>query len=213
MRKHKGFILVMTFLVLAVCICGCSKSKKSSAGTKKEGTFKVCSDNSFIATYSENFGEDYYNKDELGEMVDRELAEFNENDAVSKDKGVTKESLEVKNKVVTLKLKFQTYKDYITYASYYVNSERNARLFLGTYEEAAAEGYSLNTKFTTVQDNTELSLEDVKADSSLYVMYTNEGLSISFDGTVVAIGDNVSVEDGIVKTSDRRENYIIYKLK
>ena len=213
MRKHKGIILAMSLLVIAVCICGCSKSKKSSDKQNKEGEFKVCSDNSFIVTYSEDFGEDYYSKDELGEMVDKELAEFNDNYAVSKGNGVTKDLLEVKDKVVKLKLKFSDYNDYNTYSANYIDSDRNARLFLGTYEEAAAEGYLLNTKFVRLDDSEELSLEDIKADSELYVLFTNEGLNISIEGTVVATGANVTVKDNIVKTSDKRENYVIYKLK
>lgn len=213
MRKHKGIILVISLLITAVCVSGCLKSKKSSVKQKAEENLKVYSDNSFTVTYSEDFGEDYYSKDELGEMVDRELSEFNNNYAISKDNGITKELLEVKDKKVKLKLKFNNYKDYITYSSDYVNSERNAKLFLGTYEEAVAEGYSLNTKFIRTDNSEELSPEDIKADSELHILYTNEGKHISIDGTVVATGDNVTVKDNIVKTSDKRENYIIYKLK
>lgn len=213
MRKHKGIILVMSLLVTVICICGCSKSKKSSEDKKSEGEFKVCSDNSFIVTYSEDFGENYYSKDELEEMVDKELAEFNAEYAISKDNGITKELLEVKNKVVNLKLKFSDYNDYNTYSANYVNSERNARLFLGTYEKAVQEGYSLNTKFVRLDNSEELSLDEIKADSELCVLYTNEGMNISIEGTVVATGNNVTVKDNIVKTSDKRENYVIYKLK
>lgn len=213
MGKRRSFILVMTLLIMAVCVCGCSKSKKSSAKAKTEGTFKICSDNSFIVTYSEDFKEEYYDKDELIEMVDKELTEFNNSDAVSKENGIVRESLEVKNKVAKLKLRFSNYNDYNTYARDYVNSERNAKLFLGTYEEAVTEGYGLNTTFMTVEDDTELSIDEIKEDDTLYVMYTNEGLQVSIDGTVVAIGSNVSEKDGLVKTSDKRENYIIYRLE
>jgi hypothetical protein len=213
MRKYKGVVLVMALVLVTVSICGCSKSKKASAEPKSDTTFQVYSDNSFIVTYSEDFSEDYYSKDELSEMVDKEIAEFNENDAVSKDNGISKDFLEVKDKKAVLKIKFNNYKDYNAYSSGYVDSSRNAKLFLGTYEEAIGEGYSCNTKFIKTDDSTELSIEDIKADSELYIMYTNEGMRIAIEGTIVAAGANVTVEDNIAKTSDKKENYIVYKLK
>lgn len=210
MKKIKGIILLITLTLVIAGICGCGKSKKASANPKDSASVRV-GDEGLVVTYAEDFSKDYYSEDELEELVDAEVKEFNETYASDKANGVVKESLKIKDKKATLKLKFANVADYEIYSKNYVNSTRNAKMFYGTYSEAVAAGYSLGTTFTKVDDSTEMTIDDISKDESLCVFFTNEGISVSFDGDIVATGKYVKVKDGVATTSDKRENYIIYK--
>ncbi len=212
MKKKKGIVLGCMITAMAICLCGCSLSKKSSAKAKDSEIVTVGEDNSVVVTYTDDFDEEYYDKDELEKLVDSEIKEFNETYALDKTKGITKESLNVKSKKATLKLKFSCYQDYETYCKNYVSSTRNTKLFIGTYEEAVAAGYNFSGKCTKTEDSSEMTVEDIQNEKGVGVFYTNEGTTIKFPGEIISIGQNVTVKDGLAKTTDKRENYIIYKL-
>lgn len=213
MKKLKGVLLLVMLVITMICLSACGKEKKEERKKEADVGLVINSDNSFVVTYSEDFKEDYYDKSELEEMVDKEIADFNSTMAVDPTKGISKESLEVSKKTATLKIKFSNYQDYIKYSAEYVSSNRNARIFIGTYSEAVAAGYKLTGKFMKTDDSGELQVSEIETMTDSLVFYSNEGFNIKVDGEVVAIGSNTTYNDGIVKTSDRRENYFIYKSK
>lgn len=219
----------MLIFVLAG-ICGCT-SKKSAGKSGDEATIVIAKDNSVVVTYTEEFKEEYYDKDELEAQIDKEIKEFNEKYAADKSNGMSKESLKLKNKKITLKLKFAGYKDYETYSANYVSSTRNAKLFTGTYEEAVAAGYDLTDKVTlientntkkdnksdeeavnTVSNSGYMTLEELKSMENICVFYSNEGMEVELPGKVIAAGKNVVVGKNGITTSDRKVNYVIYQI-
>lgn len=209
--KNKTRLAVFTLLlVLVLAFSGCGKSKKSSEGEKKiTPNFYVYNTEEFTVVYEEKFDEKYYDEAELETMIDEELNEFNTKYVAEGNKGIEKASFNVANKKAILKLAFYSWNDYVTYASEYISSDRNAKLFIGSYNEAVAAGYNFAGKFTT-SDGKE-SYDVTTANDDVMVIYTNQGFKMDIDGDIVAINENVSVKDGLTVTSERRENYIIYK--
>lgn len=158
MKKRKIIFCCMLVVVLA-SVCSCA-SKKSAKKSEDEATVIIDKDNTVSVTYTEEFKEDYYDKDELEAQVDREIEEFNANYAEDKASGMSKQSLKLKDKKITLKLKFASYKDYEAYSAHYVSITKNVKLFAGTYEDAVAAGYDLTNKVIDLDKKPEVKLDE-----------------------------------------------------
>lgn len=158
MKKRKIIFCCMLVVVLA-SVCSCA-SKKSAKKSEDEATVIIDKDNTVSVTYTEEFKEDYYDKDELEAQVDREIEEFNANYAEDKADGMSKQSLKLKDKKITLKLKFASYKDYEAYSAHYVSITKNVKLFAGTYEDAVAAGYDLTNKVIDLDKKPEVKLDE-----------------------------------------------------
>ena len=158
MKKRKIIFCCMLAVVLA-SLCSCA-SKKSAKKSEDEATVIIDKDNTVSVTYTEEFKEDYYDKDELEAQVDREIEEFNSSYAEDKANGMSKQSLKLKDKKITLKLKFASYKDYEAYSAHYVSITKNVKLFAGTYEDAVAAGYDLTNKVIDLDKKPEVKLDE-----------------------------------------------------
>lgn len=146
-------------VVVLASVCSCA-SKKSAKKSEDEATVIIDKDNTVSVTYTEEFKEDYYDKDELEAQVDREIEEFNASYAEDKANGMSKQSLKLKEKKITLKLKFASYKDYEAYSAHYVSITKNVKLFAGTYEDAVAAGYDLTNKVIDLDKKPEVKLDE-----------------------------------------------------
>ena len=73
---------------------------------------------------------------------------------------MSKQSLKLKDKKITLKLKFASYKDYEAYSAHYVSITKNVKLFAGTYEDAMAAGYDLTNKVIDLDKKPEVKLDE-----------------------------------------------------
>lgn len=211
MKNRTRLMFSMLLFTLVLTFAGCGKSGKSSDKNKVTPNFYVYDTNEFSVAYEEKFDKDYYDKAELEAIIDEELKEFNSNYVSEENKGIEKDSIVMSDKNIVLKLNFHSWENYVTYASEYVNSERNAKLYMGTYEEAIAAGYNFAGKFTSKDGKESYDLSE--ASSDLKVIYTNQGFNMKIDGEIVAINENVSLVDGVIVTSEKRENYIIYNRK
>lgn len=213
MKKEKRIVLWLVWIMAAFILCGCSKSKSASAQAKDKATFQVDQQGNLIVTYTEDFKESYYSKDELEKKINDELKEFNENYATDKNKGVTQESLTVKNKKAVLKLKFTCSQDYMNYYQNYIDSTRNARLYIGKYDDAAAAGFTFSGEYIKEKDSKKVASDQLKDTDKYQLIYTNEAQTIYIDGTIEYYTSKVKVEDGVATTSDKTDNFIIYKLE
>lgn len=210
MKKVKKILLVVCILTLILAFSGCGKSEKKA---KKDDSlitnFFEESDKGFVVVYEEEFNEEYYDKAELEAMIDAEITEFNNDYAKDKAKGIVKDSLKVTDKTATLKIRFYSWEDYVTYASEYISSDRNARLFIGTYKDAVAAGYKFPGKYVSKDGTTSYDISTTSEDTK--VVFSNEGFVMELSGDVIAYNENVTIKNGKVKTSSRRENYILFK--
>ena len=143
MKKRKIIFCCMLAVVLA-SLCSCA-SKKSAKKSEDEATVIIDKDNTVSVTYTE---------------VDREIEEFNSSYAEDKANGMSKQSLKLKDKKITLKLKFASYKDYEAYSAHYVSITKNVKLFAGTYEDAVAAGYDLTNKVIDLDKKPEVKLDE-----------------------------------------------------
>lgn len=210
LKKVKKIVFLVCIFTLILAFSGCGKSEKKAKKAETLATnFFEESDKGFVVVYEEEFDKEYYDKDELESMIDAEITEFNNDYAKDKAKGIVKDSFKVSDKTATLKIRFYSWEDYVTYASEYISSNRNARLFIGTYKDAVAAGFNFAGKYVSKDGSTPYDVSTTSEDTM--VVFTNEGFVMELSGDVIAYNENVTVKSGKVKTSNRRENYIIFK--
>lgn len=211
-RKHMAVIVVLLSVFLTMA--GCSKKSDTYSAEYKDGYMRIFHDGKIFATYLEDFDEEKYSEDKLKSMVDEEIAEFNEK--YSDDNGMSLEKFEIKNNEATVRFAFDDVEDYVLYNEKYVNSDKVIKMFIGTYDEAIAAGYEVSGQLKAAGKKEKIDADELedKADTSdLYVVYTNEGTVMRFDGDIKFVNNNVKLDDGMAITSDKSQNFILYAFK
>lgn len=214
MFKRKHMAMIVLLLSVFLTMAGCSKKSDTYSTEYKDGYMRIFHDGKIFATYLEDFDEDVYSEDKLKDMVDKEIAEFNEN--YSKDNGMSLEKFEVKDDEATVRFVFDTVEDYILYNEKYVNSNKVIKMFIGTYDEAVAAGYKVTGKLKVAGKKEKIDVDELKEKediSDLYVVYTNEGTVMRFDGDIKYVNKNVKLDEKMAITSDKSQNFILYSFK
>ncbi len=186
-------------LMLTFCACG-------SDGGQESGTFlSLLKDGSIQSDIEESFEESYYDKDELQQSIEAQVADYNGLAGAGK---ITLEKVEVKDSLALVKLNYAGAKDYADF--------NKVRFFVGTAAEAEGAGYDLNVVLSSVKDAGEtIGKADILAlgDEKLLVADINEEIKLS--GKAIYASDNAVVaSDG--KTVKRVEGgegpvYVVYK--
>ena len=173
MRKLLNFCAVMT---AALFLVGCGGSFEPT-----ESTIYVTSKGEVFSAIMEDFDKAYYNFDELSENVNKAVKSYclDVNDEVVSVESLTKDS-----GMVTLKMKYQTVEDYVTF--------NEVILFAGTYAEAVDAGY-LPEELHDVEGE----FADTKSEEldNLKVIVTEESVCIQTAGKIKYVSDNVSIVD------------------
>ncbi|MCR4788337.1 MAG: hypothetical protein K5888_07115 [Lachnospiraceae bacterium] len=192
-------VLPILLLVLPLLLASCGKAKTED----QENNIIIKKDRSIISNIVEDFGQNYYDIDELNEMIGNEVNKYDQlhPDAVSYENAVLEEGK------VKLSITFKTSDDY--------SSFNNEKLFVGNSAEALLKGYSLDVILSESDDPTKtIAGVDIKA-------MTDETIVIlDFDGNVHLpsearyVSDNVTLSDK-GKTAKKKEAtdgllYIIY---
>lgn len=214
MFKKKHVAATLLLLSVFLTMAGCSKKSDTYSTEYKDGYMRVFHDGTIFATYVEDFDEDVYSEDKLKDMVNNEIAEFNAN--YSADNGMSLENFEVKDDEAKVKLAFKTVEDYILYNEKYVNSGKVIKMFIGTYDDAVAAGYKVTGKLKVAGKKEKIDVDELteKEDTSkLYVVYTNQGAVMRFDGDIKYVNNNVKLDKKMAITSDKSQNFILYALK
>ncbi|MBD5137307.1 MAG: hypothetical protein HDT39_15360 [Lachnospiraceae bacterium] len=214
MFKRKHMAMIVLLLSVFLTMAGCSKKSDTYSTEYKDGYMRIFHDGKIFATYLEEFDEDVYSEDKLKDMVDKEIAEFNEN--YSKDNGMYLEKFEIKDDEAMVRLAFDTVEDYILYNEKYVNSNKVIKMFIGTYDEAVAAGYKVTGKLKVAGKKEKIDVDELKEKediSDLYVVYTNEGTVMRFDGDIKYVNKNVKLDEKMAITSDKSQNFILYSFK
>lgn len=218
-KKVANLILIVVLTLSVFGMTGCSGKKEEASAkdiARKNANIVIDEKNGITATYSENFNESYYNEEELETQINKEIDEINK--TLESGSSISVEKFQVKDKVASLKLKFTDYMAYTKYSEQYIDADRNAKLYIGTYDEAVKAGYSMSGKFVEYNSGSEdsgkneITSKDFKEVENLVVVYTNESKMFALPGEIVYSNSSVKVKDGVAKTTDKVENYIIYKL-
>ena len=197
MKKLVSLGLLALFLFLA----GCSEK------IPEENTIAV--DKKGVITYTvvEDFGKDFYDIEELRRDIEEEIENYNRNFGSDPLKLKTLEADEGK---AVMQLEFSEAR---YYEEYYTDYSK-ATLFVGTLEEAEEAEYDLSGEFMGA-DGSLTDLSQISSSEKLYVLITNETLSIQVPGEIQCVSPSGSVailgkQEAVVK-EEVRQACIIYK--
>jgi hypothetical protein len=152
-------------------------------------------------TIIEDFTEAYYDADELKEMVDKEVSDYN---TKAGQDNVTVTEYEVADGKVTLTRTFASYKDY---------AELNGKaFFVGTVAEAYDAGYSF-ADTTSADGSTTLSKTSILEKGDSKIVICEEAKDIKVSGKITYMSDAVVLKDNktATVTEDGELAYILYQ--
>lgn len=213
MRYYKKMILHMA-LCLSLCaflLTGCGEQEEVYVPVTSN-TIEVTEEGRLIAYIVEDFEKDYYDINELAQMVRSEIDVYNTNKAslsteagqvpVLVDKVMMAEDGSAKAVVA---LDFQSaaaYEDYM-----------GKEVFYGTISEAIAAGYDLEGKLFDAKKGTELAADKLEKNGKRMILIVEDEVLVRPDGKVLYLSDNVTLtaEGHVNATGSEGLKYIVTK--
>ncbi len=154
----------------------------------------------------EDFGQAYYDKEELENAIDTEVAVYNVNAGTD---AVRKKSFRVKDGVAELRMTYATAEDYASF--------NGVDFYLGDIPGAVQAGYVFDKKFAPVSNGTVMldSLvwgSGIMVGANYHTVALREQMLVKVPGTIRYVSENVRVTDkstAIVEESGTA--YILYE--
>ena len=210
--KYKKRITALIAVCLSACtmaLSGCSQESVYVPVT--QDTVELTKDGNLIGYLVEDFDKDYYDINELDEMVRSEMEAYNKkNAAMSEKEGrvpiiVDKVSLaEDGSAKAVVALNFANaavYEDYM-----------DKRIFYGTVAEAVTSGYQLDGKLSKVKDGTKFGTEEIVKNGENPILIVEDTVSIRTAKKIVYLSTNASLtQEGFVDGTSEEFKYIITK--
>ncbi len=131
-----GAYAAILFAVCALALTACGKNGAQEEGTvdsKELSAISVKKDGTVEGRIVEDFGEEYYDEAGLKSMIDEAVSEYS---AESPSAKITLKSCKASDGKINVEME---YGDYKAYAGF-----NNEDFFVGTIQEAYAEGYGLD---------------------------------------------------------------------
>ena len=179
-----GIFVLTAGMALTGCAGPGQKTSETAVSVSKNGTIQ-----SYI---SETFEQNYYDKDEMQQMILSEVASYNRQ---AGNANISVEKVEVKDAQAIVQMSYASAKDYAEF--------NQVTFFLGTPEEAQMEDYDLNTVLSNVKNPQETIGEgDILAMKDARILITDTAENIDLYGKVLYASDNVTV-------SDNRKSFMI----
>lgn len=207
MNKRKIIIMLVCICMTAACFTGCS-SKLGDISLDAGETGIYIDGEKVSYGIKEDFGESYYDKDDLKSAIDDEVTEFNEKYGESED-GMSVSTYKVKSKEVYVVFEFASYSDFVSYIVNY-NNVSEEDIFLGTVDEAAQK-FSIDASFVSAENGEEVSAADIMENNNYNILIVNESIKVEINGNAVSMSDNCIAEDNIITTPADETGYIIFK--
>lgn len=212
-RSIIGIVLVI--MLIGTLFVGCGKSDMGDITVNPgESAIYIKEDGSVSYAVCESFGEDYYDKGDLKDMIKEEIDEFNAGPSASELDSAKLDSFKVKKDVATAVIHFKTIKDFVNYAKE-CNGEGDDEIFIGTVAKAVEEGYKISGDFAVVKDgvlaeDTVKSSEVKKSEDNMILL--KEQMIVQIEGASVKyLSENCTIKDGIITVSDDEKAIIVYK--
>ena len=198
MKKNSLYLLAVCAAALLMAGCGSKETEEdvSTLDLKKNGEI--------VHTIVEDFGETYYDLDELKSSTQDMITAYNES---AGGDYVKLNSAQMEDGVVRVMMTFRNSEDY---SGFY----RQA-LFSGTVKEAFSAGYDLDVTLNSAkEEGTTISKQDILDMGDRHVAIVRENISIRPYGDILYMSSDVTLgADGktAVVTNGESLSYIIFK--
>ena len=212
MRKIFSFMLPAMAFICTACsfFGGSSESFSLSAG---ETGIYIDSDGKVTYSFAEDFGKDYYNKDDLKKIIDDEIDSYNSKNS----KSAELDEFEVEDNVARAKLKFDSCDDLISYRTQFEGVAKD-ELYIGSIKNAVAQDMEIAGEFIKVTDGKTsqeilISREIKKMDSNIVIVHHQTKLEIA-DAKIEYVSSNCNIDNGVItvkeQNSEHEVAYVVY---
>ena len=194
----KGIIKNLAVLIMAALLVGCTKEPEIHT---EESSITLKSDGSVSAVLMESFDKDYYSEQELVNMVNAEIADYN---STHGDGSIALGKHELKAGIMTLELQFKTCADYSEYMP--------GELFMGTVAEAQAAGYDFNRSlYKASSSENSIGKKDLLEMGSEKLIVLDGSSAVTVPGKIKYYSQGMTAESGdTVRPENDGLYFIIY---
>lgn len=187
---RKGLAVFLVIAVMTIGLTGCGSSSDSVV---TETTIEVKKDGSVVHTIVEAFAEDYYDQQELENMIQTACDSYN---ATAGADSVAVSGIMKEEDVLTVTMK---YKDAVAYAGF-----NQLALFSGTVKDAYNAGYDLDVTLYSMQDDSDtIGKEEILGMGEKHIVILREAVDVKVwnkvayaSGDVLRTGDSKTVMVG-----------------
>ena len=194
-KRIEGVLATTCLLIFFVTGCG-------NASAIDTTTISIEKDGSIIQTVIEDFPMDYYDIDELKDMNQSEVDEYNQN--------VSKETVEIKN----MESDGNTVKVVMEYKNADAYYDLNGSpIYFGTIEEAQQAGYDLNITLNSLKDDSSITKDELMEMGDKHIVILNENVNLETFGTILYASDGVTCKKNkkLATVSGDGKSYIVFK--
>ena len=201
-------VLLLT-LPLALICTSCSlfggTSESFTIGAGETGIY-IGDDGKVLYSFAEDFGKDYYNKDDLKKIIEDEISSFNSKN--SKDAEL--DEFDVDDNVAKAKIEFDSTDDFITYRKQFEGASETD-MFIGSIKSALANGFDISGEFIKVDDgkvtkDVEISSIITGLDEEIVIVHNRVKLEIK-DAKIEYVSSNCKINDGVVTVVEQNSEY------
>ncbi len=175
-------------LFAGLCLWGCGQGGAGAVTDTGEprAVIEVNKDGSISETIQEGFEAEYYDEEELRNMVLSEVAEFNRS---YQPENIQIEKLENEKGMITMELKYSSAR---AYTAFNTDEYNEKTLFSGTVAEAYEAGYSLDVSMTDPQGEKGIGKEGLLSMGEARILIADQPVRVKLPGKIQYIGEHVT---------------------
>lgn len=194
MKKAFKSLMMCSLIMLFLSACG------TEAAIEKN-TLSIDKKNVVTETLIDDFSKEYYSSDELKQMIDNEVSDYNSSAGAD---NITVENFEVADKKVKLVRKYTSYKDYAGLTG--------QDFFVGTVAEAYDKGYSF-TDMTDADGEESISKSQVLEMSDYKIVICSDVVDVRVNGKIAYVSSGVKVKDSKTASVEKTDelSFILYQ--
>ena len=208
----KKILAILLSVVLVIGITGCGATVRDMNLTAGQSALYIKEDGAVSYAVAEKFEEDYYEKGDLKEQIEREIDEYNSSQSASVDDALSLGKLKVKKKVATLVLDFATVYDFFTYGKE-MNKFGTDKFYIGSIADNTE--CEIKGDFVSANKKEANTAKYIKKMTDADIIIVDSQYKVQIEGTIHYISDNCDIdENGIVTTSKKAGelSYIVYNI-
>lgn len=162
--------VIMIFCVLLLCMafsaCGNDSDMESALKIDKKGLV--------TSTFVEEFEKEYYDVNELEDMIRLEISEYNQSKGQER---ISLISIELIEGMVKVEIQYMEYSDYAAF--------NDTELFWGTVETADTSGLNLNHVFVEAGGDNTISPEQIRELTDYHVVIWQGNMPVEVPGKIL----------------------------
>lgn len=161
-KSRRAGVILSVLLLPSVLLMGCGNSKIETT------TLNIDKDGKVRSTIVEEFGESYYDLQELSDMAAKEASVYN-SEYINEKVFLESVTEDEKSKVVTMVMSFNSTSDYSHF--------NQVSLFYGTVQEALDKGYKVSDELVD-KDGQSLGADALKDNLDKHIVITTDRSNI-----------------------------------